>query len=408
MASLGGLALWSISAPLASAAMARGTVVVESGRKTLQHLDGGEITAIHVREGDKVVEDQVLVSLSEHRLALARRTLLPLVTANAALRVRLQSERVGADELPALDEREYPGAEEALREQRRMFQARRDAFQVRLRVLRGEAELYHEQSRALRQQMKFQSQRVVLTEEELRNLRALQVSGVASLRQVANVQKTFADMQAELTRIEAAASEMERRADQASLSGQQAKAVFAEAVEGELQATENQRLELSERLSATTEQMRRLQLRAPAAGTVVGLAVQTVGAILQPGTTVLEIVPDSESLVIDAHVKPADIERVRPGHMAEIRVTGVDGGLMPRLHGIVTLVSADAFRDRVRGREYFLVRVQTTEGARDILRDRFSLRPGMEVDVMILRGEHTLIEYLTAPISAFLSDALRE
>jgi HlyD family type I secretion membrane fusion protein len=154
-----------------------------------------------------------------------------------------------------------------------------------------------------------------------------------------------------------------------------------------------------------TDQLERQELRAAVSGTVVNLTAHTVGGVITPGAPVLEIVPDDDPLVIEAQVRPSDIEHLRPGLPVDIRLTGFDAKRLPRLTGTVSSISADRLIDRLRGTPYFEVRIQAAQTMKQINRE---LRPGMAVDVMIFTGEQTVVEYLVEPLLSFFARSMRD
>jgi HlyD family type I secretion membrane fusion protein len=178
-------------------------------------------------------------------------------------------------------------------------------------------------------------------------------------------------------------------------------------VETDLQQLQRDRFELLQRLETVEDQVKRLEITAPVTGTVVDLAIHTVGGTVAPGAQLLEIVPKDDPLVIDAQVRPEDVENIHPGLAVEVRMPGFEGRHLPLLTGTVVMVSADRLWDRSPGSApFFQVRVQLDDQAIRHLASS-KLRPGVPVDLMILTGEQSPIEYLTGPLARFFRRAMR-
>ncbi len=407
----GGIGLWSAAAPLASAAIAPGIVVVDGNRRSLQHPEGGVVQSIHVRDGDIVEAGQVLITLEDTRVAIARETLRPLLAANLAQRARLVAERerqgvlvVPDVEVAGVRVADFPSL---VAQQRQLLESRRAAHLAKLSALTTSGEQARATLRAHQQQLEAQQERLRLTRIEMGVASDLARSGAGTQRRVSEVARTLAEVRVDIARLAANVAEAQGRSEAALREAELARAIFLEDIEIEIQRNEREHVDLRERLWASIEQARRLLIRASVRGVVVNRAVHTVGGVVGPGMPLLEIVPDGERLVIEAQVRPNDSDRIRPGLPVEIRLSGLDGGLLPRLQGTVLNISADRMIDRLRGTPYFEVRVEADVSAQQALGHR-SLRPGMAVDVMIIRGEKTIVEYLGASLLQFFAGSMRE
>lgn len=410
-ASFGGLLTWSALAPIASAAIAPGTVMVDGSRKTIQHPDGGVVSVIKVKEGDLVEQGQVLVALDEKRLRSTIQTLQPLLAMKLIRRARLIAERnllhdleVPLEITSGIDLSLFP---DISADQRLLLAARRDALEARIATTVGEAKQALEASKGLRQQITAQTRRISLTQSELDVAQSLAKSGAGTARRVLEISRVLADIESDVAGLAARAAEADRKVESAALEGRRMRATFLETVENEIGENAREILETTERLSSAVEQFERLSIVAPATGHVVNLAVHTIGAVISPGALLLEIVPSNNRLVIEAQVRPSDIGRVQPGLPVEIHVAGIDGGNMPRLLGVVRVVSADRIVDRSKINPFFNVQIQIDEQVHSVLQHH-RLKAGMSVNVMILQGDRTVIEYLAEPILSFFHEALRE
>jgi HlyD family type I secretion membrane fusion protein len=191
------------------------------------------------------------------------------------------------------------------------------------------------------------------------------------------------------------------------LETRQAETAFEEAVESELQTVEKETYDLLERMRTISDQLDRLAVRAPVSGIIVNRAVHTVGGVVAPGGHILDIVPENDRLVIDAQVHPSDIEDVRANQRAEIRFPSLSQLDLPRLFGQVVTVSADRLVDAASGAAYYKARVSVDDATLANL-DGVELKPGMPAEVIIIKAERTLLEYLMSPLKHAMARALRE
>jgi HlyD family type I secretion membrane fusion protein len=375
----------------------------------MQHPDGGVVQAINVRDGDHVEAGQVLLTLDGTRLRLALQTLRPMLSMNIAQSARLRAERSDRADIDFEGEaksdiriEEFP---DILNGQIRLRQARRAALNGQIATLRSEGDQAHAAMEGLKQQALTQKARIQLLRPELEAAETLASTGSGTRNRVLQLGRQMMELQSELSSLEARASEADLKAKHADLDIDRARSSFIESVETELQTAKRERLETIEKLRSVSDQLERQELRAAVSGTVVNLTAHTVGGVITPGASVLEIVPDDDPLVVEAQVRPSDIEHLRPGLPVDIRLTGFDAKRLPRLTGTVSSISADRLIDRLRGTPYFQVRIQAAQTMKQINRE---LRPGMAVDVMIFTGEQTVVEYLVDPLLSFFTQSMRD
>jgi HlyD family type I secretion membrane fusion protein len=408
----GGLALWSATMPLSSAAVAPGSVVVDSNRKAVQHLEGGTVKAIRVKEGDRVAAGQLLVELDNARVATVLAALEPLVLINAAQRARLAAERRGEGEIVFPAELLGGGGadRQAILEDQRAFLAKRRAALDSARArLAGEREQALALAQGLDRQAEFQRSSVELTQQELGNNEKLAAKGSSSQQRVREVRRALAQFLREEEDLRTQAEEQRRKAEASALEIRRVEDEFAERVETELQAAERERYQLAQRLGQAHEELDRLRVVAPVTGTVVNLVVHTVNGVVAPQATLLEIVPADDPLVIEARVRPVDIEGLEPGMPVEVRFPGLRDKRLPRLQGRLETVSADLVTDggSTGASPYFRARARVGDDALRVV-GRENLRPGMPVEIMIIKGSRTVVEYLLGQAGDFLAHAMRE
>ena len=407
----GGFGTWAAFAPLSSAAIAPGIVVVDSNRKSVQHLEGGVIREILVRDGDLVEQDQVLLRLDGASVRAAMAALQPMVQTNRAYRARLLAER---DDLPAI---EFPAdlvqaasdplTEQILAGQRRIFMTRRNALTGEVELNANRLAQSHHRLDGLQQRQIVKEKELLLLKDELAGQHALFDKGYTTKKVLNATERSLRQLETEIADIDSKIDEARRLIERYELEGHQIGKNFVEQVENELYKVEQEAYELTQRMRAVQDQYARLDIRAPVAGVVVNMAAHTVGGVVAAGSRILDIVPRNDRLLVEAQVQPADIDGVRPGLHADIRFPAFERMNMPHITGHVTVVSADRIVNDQTGSGHFLVRAEVDDGQLAKVGE-LALVPGMPAQVIINKGEGTLLGYLTAPLARLFWTAFRE
>jgi epimerase transport system membrane fusion protein len=413
---LGGFGAWAALAPLSSAALGNGVITVEGYRKTVQHLEGGIVAAMAVRDGDAVQAGQELLRLEDTparaQLEVLRGELFQ-ATARAA---RLEAQRDGRLRIDfplalqaeaARDAR----AAEAVRVQQQLFTARR-------RARDGEAALYEQQvavlqskARGLQAQLASREALVLSYGAEREDYAALAAEGYAERQRVREMERHEAQSLGLRGELAADLAATDLQVAETRLKIVQLDRELQREVAKELAEAQAELFALREKQRALDDTLARTVVRAPAAGTVLGLAVHTVGAVVRPGDRLLDIVPQAEKLVVEAQLSPRDIDQVRVGQSAEVRFPAFGTRRLPRLEGRVVAVSADRLVDDTAGQKlpYYLGRVELSgQGLQALAEARLELRPGMPAEVLVQTGERTLLQYLMAPLRDMGARALKE
>lgn len=404
------ISLWSSLAPLVSATLAVGTVVVEGNRRVVQHLEGGIVRALVVSDGDHVTQGDILIELDDTRLISALKTLEPLLSMITAQRARLEAERLGMDSIDFPDKvgdlnlSNFPSARE---DQLKNFIARQGALNGRTRILRADQTQSQETLAGLQQQAGSYDIRISMVEEDARVAAYLAREGNGTRQHVRDMNKVVAELQGERSGLNARVGETKQKIEHAKAEIDRVQEAFIESVEAEIQQIDREQLDISARYRNEVEQLSRMHIEAPVSGRIVNLVVHTVGGVVSPGLPLLEIVPDNDRLIIEAQIKPSDISSVKKGQSVKVRVSGADARRTPLLEGAVISVSADRLQDRQRGNNYFLVRVEVPSADPSKLRPE-NFRVGMSVDLMIAKGEQTIFEYMVSPLVAFFANSMHE
>ena len=408
----GGLGTWAAFAELSSAAIAPGVVAVDTNWRTIQHLEGGIVSEILVKDGDRVERGDVLLRLDPTRTQASLMIVNSQLDLARATEVRLLAERNGLDRLvfpQHLVERAASDDEVAtiLSGQELLFQARQSSLVGQAQILRQRIEQLNDQIAGLEVQQSSSNKQIELIAEELDGLRALYEEGYVTRSRILALERESERLIGERGEDLAAIARAKTAIGESELEIIQLEKGFQEQVSTELRDVQAEVFDLEQRQVAAADQFSRIEIRAPESGTVLGMRAYTVGGVINPGDPILNIVPEGDSLIIKAHVLPTDIESMAIGQLAEVRFSGLSQRKTPILHGEVIGLSADRLVDQQSGESYYETRVMITKGELSKLGD-IQLIPGMPAEVMILTGERTALAYLLDPILDGLSRSFKQ
>lgn len=406
----GTFAAWSLKAPIDSAVVAPGVVSVDSNVRTIQHLEGGIVQSILVKEGDTVEQGQVLIRLQNTLSASERNELLGQYFEARATEARLAAERDGLDavELPP-ELREKVGDDalaSALAGQRSIFENRRALLEDRLTILNRTKAGLESEIEGLNGQIRSSQRQLELIEEELGDVSLLFEQQLAVKSRVMSLERDKAELEGAISASQAAIGSARERIQEAALRMAELRASMATEVVEQLRETRARANELHQRLTAAEDRMRRTEIRSPISGIVVGLDVHTVGGVIAAGQPLLDVVPVNDKLVILASVDPLDIDQVKVGLPATVWLSAVNRRNQPSIEGEVKTVSADRLIEPATGSAFYRARVELD--MEDVDRSAVRMQPGMSAEVMIRTGTRTTWDYLTAPIARNFSRAMRE
>ena len=404
---IGGFGAWGALASLDTAAIAQGRVSVHGKRKTAEHLEGGIVSDILVEEGDVVEAGQTLIVLDDTQSRASFSLLENQYNATAALRSRLQAERDGLAEIPWLERlREGAGSKDFLEVQQRIFKARRRSLDNRAAIFRQRIAQSRAEVAGLEEEIDAQDQQIDLLEDELGGLGDLVAQGYEVKTRYLGLQRARMEIIGARARNRAQIARVRRSIGETQLEIAELGNAHLNEVMEELRASEARMSDLRERLSAARDVLLRTRVTAPVAGTVMDLRVFTRGGVVGPGEPLMDIVPAGDRFIIETRIDPMDIDVVHPDLPAQVRLTPFSHLATPILAGKVVQVSADSLVDERTGTLYFEARV-ALDPDQPQLRN-LTLRPGMPVEVMIVTGKRTPIDYLLNPVVTSLRRALRE
>lgn len=407
----GGIGAWGATAPLASAVVARGEVTVDTNRKHVQHLEGGIVAQLNVRDGDAVHSGDILLRLDETRAKATLAIVDAAYREERAKEARYIAERDEKEHIawPAdlVENAEQPEITVLLESQEAIFVSRRE-------TLNGEVAILTERISQLKQEVTgFAAQRSAtekqldLINEELAALFELMEKGQTTKPRILALQRSAAGLDGEHGSLTAKIAGAEKAIGETKLEIIQKRKAFRNEVVTTLRDIQSKLADLRERRVATQDILDRLDIRAPVSGKVVGLSVHAKNAIIRPGDTILEIVPIGDRLLIEVQIQPQDVDNVEIGQSAEIHLLAFRQKTTPTLMGRVTYISADVLTSERDGSKHYIVRVSVPEAELLRLEDR-ELQPGMPAEVLIRTGERTAIAYLMQPIVESMNRAWRE
>lgn len=408
----GGFLAWASLAPLDEGIPAPGTVVVDSKRKRIDHLNGGIVEQLRVREGQQVkAGDELLVLNEVQGKSALNATKTQWFTAMATL-ARLEAERMGAAAItwpkPLLAERENPELAGLVAAQQGLFRSRRSAVEGELRIIRESVRGLEQQLASLDQLKAGRQTQIALFSEQLDSYRHLRKDGFVSRNHLLELERQLAEVQSKQSEDLSNIASINARLAEFRMRGAQREIEYRREVESQLADVQREYAGLTERLTAQRDTVDRLVLRSPVDGTVVDLAVHTVGGVVKPGDRLMDIVPHGDELVIEAQVAPQYVDRLAPGLPADVHFDAyASRAERPVVSGRVDVVSADSLVDSRTGNPYYTMRVQVSAEEARKLGD-MKLQPGMVSTVMVKTGERTLMAYLMRPLLRRFSTALIE
>lgn len=396
---------WAAFAPLDESAFAHGQIAVSGNRQAVQHREGGVVQALRVAEGDHVRANQVLVELASGELRATERGVAGQVISLLAQRSRLIAERDRLSAVPAPAEfqdlipQDRPVADEALRLQREQFRARRLGRSTETDILGQRIGQYDQQVEGLQRQVASNIEQRRLIEEELDGMRSLAARGYAPQNRVRALERSAAALDGELGSLRAQIAAAGEAVGQTRSEMLGVSTKMTEDVADQLRQTEVELNELRPRLAELRHQIALTEVRAPATGQVVALSVFTVGGVIAPGQTLMDIVPDQASLIIVASINPDDIDNLRKGMATEVKFPGLRDRSTPILHGEVTRLSPDSFTDEKSGHSFFRAEILIPPAELENLgAPARSLRPGMPAEVVVPLKARTVLQSLIDPL----------
>ena len=407
---------WAAFVRLDAAAYAGGTVAVAGNRQAVQHQQGGIVAGLHVREGQRVAQGQVLIELAGSETRALERSLNAQAIALQAQRARLTAQLTGLPFVPpagfaALQGDDRVEAERAMALQRRELAAGETALTDQRVVVAQQAAQLVSRSIGIREQLRAIDQQQRLLDDELRGMKALAAKGFASENRIRALERNAAALEGEAGRLRASDAEAREQIGEKQLQGRALTSDDRQQLTDLLRTTEYTLNDLLPKLSAARAALANTQIRAPAAGQVVGLAVHTVGGVIGAGERLMEIVPDRAALVIQARISPDDADDLFVGQPAEVRIPALHARGLPAILGTIRRLSADSFEDERTGVRFYTGEVLVPEAGLATMRRHATgreIKPGLPVEILVPLRRRTLLQYLLEPLNQSLWQSFRE
>ena len=406
-----GAGAWAALAPLSGAVIAPGFVKIDLNRKVVQHQEGGIVREIRVRDGERVRQGQTLVVLDDVRVDATLDTLSTQLVAERAKSARLAAEAAyaakpafPADIARRADELKVA---ETLERERALFQTRRASVESQVALLRRQIREIEGEAAALNDQIAAEVRALGLQREELKANEELARQNYVQKTRVLTLQRAVAEYEARHGEHRAELAKARQRSSELDLRIVAAQNAYRQQAIDEMKDATAKIFDLEERLRPSRDAAERQQVLAPIAGEVVGLRVFTPGAAVGPREVLMEIVPQDKVLIVEARIRPEDINSVRSGSEAEIRLTAYKQRTTPLVRGEVTYVSGDRMVDEQTKQAYYVVHVKVAQAALEQA-GNLRMQAGMPAEVFIRTDERTTVDYLLAPVTAYLRRAMRE
>ncbi len=398
---------WAATAKLSGAVIGHGVVVVDGNVKKIQHRAGGIIGEILVRNGARVAVGDLLIRMDD----TITRANLAIVTKQidqlSARRLRLVAERDGLAAMAMSDISETEDGGSYVRAEEALFAARRETLQSQQSQLRQRIDQIGQETDGLTVRQKAKEQELSWVEQELVRVRSLSGQQLIQFNRLAELERLKAQLDGERGQLIAEIARAGTRVTETELQLLQLDQDRRTEIVTELRDVENKLAELEEQQITAEDELKRVDIRSPQDGIVHELAVHTIGGVVAPGETVMQIVPSNDSLVVEARILPADIDQVHPGQDAVLRFSAFNQRTTPEVFAKVETVAADLVTNPQTGEAWYSIRTRIRAEEMAML-GNLTLLSGMPVEVFVKTGERTAMSYLLKPLSDQLARAMTE
>jgi HlyD family secretion protein len=402
---------WLALVPLAGAVVVPGNLVVQSNVKTIQHPTGGVVAEIKVANGAHVAAGDLLLRLDATQAQTSLQIVSKQLDEVRARIARLTAERDG------LSQPEFPPAlmaragEDSIRSllasETSLFKARSEGRKSQKDVLQSKIGQLGQEVSGQEAQVDSKAKQLELIAGELVGVKDLYDKRLVPLTRLTTLQRETARIEGERGQLISSIAETKSKVGETQLQIARLDQDFRTEVVKELGETQGKEAELVERGVAARDLLDRIEMRAPTSGVIHKLSAHTIGGVVRPGDVIMEIVPDTDDLLVEARLQPQDIDQVRTGQKAFVRFSAFNQRVTPQLAGTVSLVSADTSRDQQTNAPYFTVRVVLPDDERRRL-GSLQLVPGMPAEVFMQTGSRTMMNYLLKPITEQMNRAFVE
>ncbi|WP_434772253.1 HlyD family type I secretion periplasmic adaptor subunit [Pseudomonas entomophila] len=401
--------IWAAFAPLSNAVHGSGFVTVQSYRKTVQHLEGGIVKELLVRDGDSVKKGDPVIVLDESQLSAEYESTRNQLIVARYKEARLRAERDQLDAIPPVELKgtDSDRAKEALAGEQQVFVSRKASRLGEISVHREQISQLKAQIGGLEEMIRTKQGLEKSYSGEIKQLKDLLAQGFVDNQRLLESQRKLDMLRTEMADHKSTIAKTKLQISETELQIVQLDKKFSADVADELSQVQAQVFDLQEKETALQDRLSRIVIRAPESGMVLDMKVHTIGGVVQAGTPLMDIVPITSDLVVEAKVAPNDIDRLELGKTADIRFSAFNNATTPVIEGKLTRISADRLTDERSGDPYYLVRVKVTDDGMKKLANR-KLQPGMPAEVLINAGDRTMLEYLLKPARNMFATSMIE
>ena len=412
---LGAFLLWAGFAPLAQGVPASGTVAIETRKKTIQHSSGGVVKDVLVKEGQWVKEGDVLIEVSDTQARANNETIRQAYLSQRAVEARLEAELKNAGSIhfgtDITASKADPFVQQLMLTQQNLFTARRASFEAEVSALEQSIQALKDQLWGVDQSLANRLVQIQLQEKHLKSIKTLAEEGYAPKNQVLQMEQTQTELKTALSDLKSNQSRLSRSIEESQFRMAQRKQDYQKDVMGILAEVKKEVQAGKERLTTTNEELVRTQIKSPVDGQVVGMSISATGGVVMAGQKLMDVVPKSEALLIDAKVQPHIIDKVQTGMDVSVRFNTFANTPQLVVPGKLVALTSDVITDPSAGMggisSYYLGRVEITPEGLKVLGSRV-LQPGMPTEVLFKVGERTLLQYIMYPLTKRIAASLKE
>ena len=412
---LGAFLLWAGFAPLDQGVPASGTVAIETRKKTIQHSTGGVVKDVLVKEGQWVREGEVLIEVSDTQARANNETIRQAYLSQRAVEARLEAELKNAGNIHFGSEitanKADPFVQQLTMTQQNLFAARRASFEAEISALEQSIHALKDQLWGVDQSLVNRLVQIQLQEKHLKSIKALAYEGYAPKNQVLQMEQTQTELKTALSDLKSNQSRLSRSIEESQFRMAQRKQDYQKDVMGLLAEVKKEVQAGKERLTTTNEELARTQIKSPVDGQIVGMSISATGGVVMAGQKLMDVVPKSEALLIDAKVLPHIIDKVHTGMNVSVRFNTFANTPQLVVPGKLVALTSDVITDPSAGMggisSYYLGRVEITPEGLKVLGSRV-LQPGMPTEVLFKVGERTLLQYIMYPLTKRIAASLKE
>jgi len=399
----GVMGLWAAIAKVDKAVVASGNVSVETNKKTIQHLEGGIVKEILVKEGQRVNKDQVLIKLESTQAQANSDILTNQVMSSLGLEARLIAERDGKNDIvwpPEFNNyKSNPFLEKLVEDQEAQFHERRETINGQISILESKTKQIQKEIEGITIEKKATEKQLGFINEEMDALQKLLKRQLVPKNRVLAMERDRTRLEGVIGKTIAETAKAETSVNEMGIQIAQIKQKFAEDIATNLLDVRNKLGDFRQKNIVASDVLKRIDVVARRAGTIQNLKVFATGQVVRPGEPLMDIVPDDEKLIIQAMFQPQDIDVVHEGQKAEIRFPAFHSRTLPTMEGTIETLSHDRMMDEASKQPYYLGTIAISKA--DIPDDyRARLRPGMPAEIIVAAGERTVLSYLVSPLSS--------